>query len=116
MKNFLYFPFLKDTFNQTNLILGLGLNLFLFSFLFFKAERSSSIALHYNIYYGIDLIGEWQRIFIIPLSGLIILIFNWLLAYFLYQREKLACYFILAWTSLIEILFLISGICLVLID
>lgn len=108
--------FLKNSFNQINLILSLVLNLALFLFLLIKVDRSSSIALHYNIYYGIDSTGEWQKIFIIPLSGLIILILNWFLGFFLFQREKLACYLILIWTSFLEFLFLISGICLILIN
>lgn len=46
------------------------------------------LVLHYNIDFGIDLVGAPWRIFIYPLYGLGVFALNWLLAISLHQRKN----------------------------
>lgn len=52
-----------------------------------SADTFSTVILHYNIYFGVDLIGEWYKIFYIPATGLAVMIGNILLAAIIYKRE-----------------------------
>lgn len=47
-----------------------------------------SVALHSNEYFGIDQVGDWWQLAIIPLIWLVLLILNSLLALGFYQRDK----------------------------
>jgi len=51
-------------------------------------ERSDHYFLHYNIVFGVDLVGDWQRIFYIPIGGLLILLVNYGLALAMYNNER----------------------------
>ncbi|MDD4606856.1 MAG: hypothetical protein PHS07_00745 [Patescibacteria group bacterium] len=65
------------------------------------------IPLHYNVYFGVDIIGYWQELFKIPGIALFFLVINYILAYILFKKEKLVAYFLVATTILIQILSLI---------
>jgi len=89
--------YLKEKFNvffrerivYWSIILSLSLNFYLWYLIynfvdFFKEFH----VLHYNIYFGIDLIGSPQKLLNIPLWGILILIFNLLIAYIIYIIKK----------------------------
>src|SRR4030042_1891246 len=85
-KNF----FLKDKIIIANLIASL---IFLLLFkIGFKFNSSSQLFLHYNIYFGIDWIGSWYKIYIYPFAGLLIFIINFLLAIYFYENTKITSY------------------------
>ena len=39
-------------------------------------DRSDAMVLHYNIYFGIDLVGPWQQLLMIPISGTASIVVN----------------------------------------
>jgi hypothetical protein len=90
-KNFLRsVSFLFDFFHVRILIIILiGLNLLIwFLALFVNYNVSQSlIVLHYNIDFGVDLIGEAKRLYIIPLLGLVIILINKILLMTLFKNE-----------------------------
>ncbi len=45
------------------------------------------VYLHYNIYFGVDLIGNWYQLYLYPAGGLLVIVINYLLMFFLYRRE-----------------------------
>jgi len=45
--------------------------------------------LHYNVILGVDLVGEWWKMFYLPIGGLVILLINYTLSYSLYSSDKL---------------------------
>ena len=56
-----------------------------------RALGEGLAVLHYNVVFGIDLIGNASQMYIMPLLALVIVIGNTLLAsYFLYRRERIA--------------------------
>lgn len=50
------------------------------------------IILHYNIYFGVDAIGDWRNVFIMPAIALLIFLVNLILSRFFYYKERLASY------------------------
>lgn len=46
------------------------------------------IILHYNVYFGVDVIGSWWQVYFLPLIGLLILSVNTLLGYSFYQQKE----------------------------
>jgi len=46
------------------------------------------LSLHYNIYFGVDLVGPWYDVFIIPVLGLVFMLLNIFLIFFFYKKEK----------------------------
>jgi len=60
------------------LIINLGLNSFIWLFVWIINAGASQdlIKLHYNVDFGVDLIGGVGQLFIIPLLGLIIIFIN----------------------------------------
>jgi len=46
------------------------------------------VFLHYNIIFGVDLVGEWWKIFYLPIVGLLVLLLNYALSFALYRSYK----------------------------
>src|ERR1035437_8049389 len=46
------------------------------------------ITLHYNVYFGVDIIGAWWQVYFLPLIGLTILSVNTVLGYLFYQQKE----------------------------
>lgn len=59
--------------------------------------------LHATIYFGIDRVGEWWRMYFVPLSGLIVLGANVLLANVL-RRDSLVAVVLLATAGLSQVI------------
>ncbi len=53
----------------------------------YKHLSGELLVLHYNIDFGIDLVGAPWHIFLYPLYGLGILAFNWIMAAVLHRRQ-----------------------------
>ena len=55
---------------------------------FFIRKVDFPIILHYNVYFGVDIIGNWWETYFLPAAGTVIFAVNVLLAYFFYQRKE----------------------------
>jgi hypothetical protein len=61
------------------------------------------IILHYNVYFGVDIIGDWWQAYFLPLIGVIMLVINTLLAYYFFkQKERIASYLLLLTAIIIQ--------------
>lgn len=49
---------------------------------------SDQIFLHYTIFFGVDDIGPWRNLLIIPAGGLFILLANGIFGWTMFQRDK----------------------------
>jgi hypothetical protein len=58
----------------------LNLFLWLFAYSIFIKSNQSLIFLHYNVDFGVSLIGEAQKVFVLPILGLVIFLFNLLIS------------------------------------
>lgn len=105
-------------------LIGLTLNLIIWLLIYFKfypvvynlPEEQSFVPLHYNIYLGVDLFGKWQKIFILPAIGLIIIIANTILAFNLFDKKELASHFLMISSALSQLILLLAAIFAILIN
>ncbi len=108
-KNILKF-FLKDKIIIFWVILSLSLIALMLINLFKIPKTSDPIPLHYNIYFGIDYLGAWKKIFIIPLLAFLVFLINFTLALFLYFKNKFISYLFCGTSLYVQIIFLISSL------
>lgn len=74
-------------------IISLFLNLLTWSLVLVRFwNLKQPVALHTNIFFGVDSVGPWHKLLILPLLGLAILIVHFILVFYFYilRRENLA--------------------------
>lgn len=49
----------------------------------------TAVPLHYNIHIGVDTIGPWWQIYVVPAVGLLIMLVNFFLARFMWTRDPM---------------------------
>jgi len=75
------------------------------------------IILHYNVYFGVDLKGDYRQIFGIPLIGLFLFLVNFILAKHVYKKgERIACYLLLMATLMMQVNLIIYSLSIILIN
>lgn len=103
--------FFKDRLILASLILSLTLNLIIWVYLGFSIKPTAeTVFLHYTIHFGVDLAGPWSNIFFLPLLGFILILINFFLAYFIYDREKYLSFLLSLCTFAIQIFLLVEGV------
>lgn len=65
--------------------------------------------LHYNIYFGIDLLGPWWYVLFLPGAGLLIIFGNFLISVLLLKRERLVAYFLSVASVVVQIFLMLTG-------
>lgn len=76
-----------------------------------------SVILHYNVYFGVDVIGDWRKIFFFPALGIFLLILNLLLAFYFYkQDEKISAYLLMLVSLFVQLSLTISTATIILIN
>jgi hypothetical protein len=119
---FLDNPYREDIIVKITLFSSLIINIAIWVAIYFKLHPFSylteyqQIYLHYNIYFGIDSIGFWYMAFVIPLLGLIIIIFNNILAYTFYLKEKIISYIFIISQTIIQIILLAAAVFIILLN
>lgn len=62
----------------------------------FVKSKQSTVIVHYNVYFGVDLIGSWEQIFIIPGVVFLFSLANTFFARWFYgKHERIAAYVLL---------------------
>jgi len=76
-----------------------------------KNQKNSDypIILHYNLFFGVDYLGDYNKIYTIPFVGVIIITINTILGHLLYRKEKLASYFLSFNTFIIQTFLLFAS-------
>lgn len=77
---------------------------------------AEAIPLRYTVYFGVDLIAPWWSVFLFPLSGLAIFIFNSVLAYLLFLKSNILAYFLMLSATLIQIILVIVSFLIILLN
>ncbi|MFA6215706.1 MAG: hypothetical protein WC768_04000 [Patescibacteria group bacterium] len=95
----------RNKFIRINFFLSLLFNLSIWLWIFSQAGSfTESLALHYNIYFGIDLLAAWYQIFFLPGLGLAFIFINFLLAGLVYQKEIILSQLLAAVTTFIQVI------------
>lgn len=75
------------------------------------------IILHYNVYFGVDTLGDWRQVFILPLLGLVLLVINLLLAIHFYgKKERIASHILLMATLMLQLSLLVASASVIVIN
>ena len=83
----------------------------------FINRLDGEIILHYNVYFGVDSMGDWHRIFILPVIGIILFVFNVVLAiYFHIKKERIASYILLLASFMAQINLIIAAASILMIN
>ncbi|MCK4918955.1 MAG: hypothetical protein KAS01_01060 [Candidatus Pacebacteria bacterium] len=110
-------PYWKDKLIINLTVSSLFVNLLLLIYLLYnKKEAGSPVILHYNFIFGDDYRGDYEQIYLIVLIGLIVIIINSALGYFLYLREKLASYMLVFSALLVQVFLFVAGYLIVAIN
>lgn len=64
-----------------------NISLWVFVWLFSRQVGGSLAILHFSVDFGIDLVGEAKKLFMIPLLGLFISLFNFILLFILLKNK-----------------------------
>lgn len=78
--------------------------------------ESPFIALHYNIYLGVDRFGPIWHIFFLPALGLLFLVLNLTIEAWAYRTQKTLSFFFAATTPFLELVLLAAMVLIVLIN
>ncbi len=71
------------------------------------------VPLHYNIHFGIDTVGPWWQVYIVPGVGLLFMLLNFVAARITWRRDEVLTYIIAAATVLIEVILCVAMIFIV---
>ncbi len=122
ISKFFEHPYREDLLVKITFIASIFLNAIIWLSLYWKIYPFSylaqygQISLHYNVYFGIDKIGSWSQIFLIPLLGIFIILFNNIIAYIFYLQDKLISYLILISQTILQLILLIAAIFVILLN
>jgi hypothetical protein len=107
----------KNKIVRWNFLLSLLLNFLTWIFLYWQVTpQTEPVSLRYNIYFGVNLIGEWWQVFWLPLFGLVFLIINYILTLAFIKKERVPAYFLTYGTTLLQILVAVLAVFTVLIN
>lgn len=106
----IFHSFGKDRILSTGFVSALLLNGVSWALLIWQTEDLYSLkALHYNIYFGIDWLGPWYQVFIVPLTALVFLAIDYYLSWFYYEQYRLLSYLFAAAGTFVQLLCLIAS-------
>ena len=110
--------YFQSSLNIWLLILNLVINAANWAILLiFVKPVDFSVILHYNAYFGVDVVGDWRKIFFLPSLGLFLFFLNFSLAFYFYrQEEKTAAYLLLLVSLFAQLSLMISSITITLIN
>jgi hypothetical protein len=85
-------------------------------FIFIKPV-DETIILHYNVYFGVDMIGNWRQVYLLPLIGLILILINSFLAlYFYSQKERIASHILIIASLMTQLSLIIATTSVIIIN
>lgn len=82
----------------------------------FYIPHNIDIALHYSVYIGIDTVGYWYELLIVPIIGSIVLAINFVLAKMVIQVNHFASFIFTLSTIFVETFLFISLIMLYIVN
>lgn len=88
-------PAKRDRIIVASLAISLVINVVLWVLLIFNfVQGSQYVVLGYNIYFGISAFGPWYKVLLMPALALLVILFNFPLAFSVYLKEKMMSYFL----------------------
>lgn len=118
LKFFLSKEFFRNALVQWVIIVSLVINFINWGLIaYFIRPVDFPIILHYNVYFGVDVIGSWWQVYFLPLIGLLILAVNTILGFLFYQqKERIVAHLLVLATFIVQICITIAVASLLLIN
>lgn len=118
LKNFFSHEFFKSAIANWLIVLSLLANLINWIILvIFVRPIDLPIILHYNVYFGVDMMGNYHEVYILPLIGIILFLVNWLLSIFLFdKKERIASYLLLMAALMIQLSMIVASVSVIIIN
>jgi hypothetical protein len=66
------------------------------------------IILHYNVFFGVDSVGDWKNVFLMPTLAAAIFVVNVILSRFFYYKERMASYLFAGMALAVQLLMAIG--------
>ena len=101
----------NDRYNLIMLANSIFFNLLIWIYLYIKIKPFvGHIPLHYNIYSGVDEIGDWRKIYIVPALGLGLIVINFVVYYFLIKNNsyKFIASFLTTFSFVVQIILAVA--------
>lgn len=93
------------------------LNLLMWAWLIWRVPYGESqVFLHYNVLFGVDYIGQWWKMFFLPLMGIVIIMFNGAMGWVFFNRDKFIAHVFNGVSLIAQIFLLISSTLLTLLN
>lgn len=109
LKRFFWHGYWTDPAIFFSLVLAVFSNLGMWVAIWWIVEPTDRpIILHYNVYFGVDAIGDWRNIFLMPALAAAILLANAVLSRFFYYKERLASYLFAGMALLVQLLMMVG--------
>lgn len=78
---------------------------------YFIRPSETPMILHYNVYFGVDLLGIWWQVYMLPFLGTLFFLGHFLLARRFYARsERIACYLMLLSAGMLAFGLLVASV------
>lgn len=118
IKFFWRFEFWKNRGNQLVLAGAVFLNILNWIILWIWIEPVDlPIILHYNVYFGVDVLGNWSQVFFSPILGIFFLAVDGGMAGFLHSKgEKMGSYLLLLGGLILQFCLVIYSLSLIVIN
>jgi len=101
--------YLRDWRNLIPLILSLSIQIFCWVYILFNIKPSvGRLFLHYNIVFGVNLLGEWWKILYFPIGGLVVILVNFVASFLLYKKDRFVSWLLSFWALMINIFLLVE--------
>ena len=96
-------------------LLGIILmQIFLWGYLILNIRADAGqIFLHYNIIFGVDLVGDWWKVYYLPLAGILVVLLNYFFSGLLYSIDKFLARLLNFWALFFHLFLMIGTILLV---
>lgn len=107
----------RDQIVKYSLFLALLLNIAQVLVLIFGIKpQAEPIFLHYTTYLGVDFIGAWYLVYLIPIVSLMFVAINLGIVYVFLHKDKLLWHILTVSSALLNALLLVDAILLVIIN
>ena len=100
------------------IILSLAVNLIDWIILkIFVRPVDFPIIIHYNVFFGVDMVGNYKLVFVLPLIGFALFLINFFLSIYFYRRkERIASYLLLMTALMIQLSLFVSALSVIIIN
>lgn len=116
-RRFFWHGFWTDPVIFFSIILAILVNIGLWIALFSTVVPTDlPIILHYNIYFGVDAIGNWKSLFFMPTLAIALLFLNLTLSRFFYYKERLVSYLFAGMALVLQFLMAVGVVSAILIN